>query len=99
MTTMIAELYDALMAAGAPEEKARAAAKTMTEREDRFKSLENEQSRLATREDLHKLDAKVDREVLAIKGHLTLLQWMLGFNLAITTTVLWVLLRAGVGHG
>jgi len=30
MSTMIAEIYDALMAAGAPEDKARAAAKAMS---------------------------------------------------------------------
>jgi hypothetical protein len=41
MATMIAEVYDALLAAGAPEEKARAAASAIAGYENRFASLEN----------------------------------------------------------
>ena len=40
MTTMIAELYDALVAAGAPEEKARKAAETVAAYENRFASID-----------------------------------------------------------
>ena len=36
MTAMIVELYEALRAAGAPEEKAQAAAKAMADHERRF---------------------------------------------------------------
>jgi hypothetical protein len=36
MTTMLAELYDALLAAAAPEEKARKAAEAVAAYEDRF---------------------------------------------------------------
>jgi hypothetical protein len=36
MTTMIAEVYDALIAAGAPEDKARKAAEAIASYEDRF---------------------------------------------------------------
>lgn len=36
MTTMIAELYDALIAAGSPEDKARKAAETVAACENRF---------------------------------------------------------------
>lgn len=36
MSTMIAELYDALKEAGASEEKARAVAKTMADYDSRF---------------------------------------------------------------
>ena len=39
MSTMIAELYDALKDAGASEEKARAAAKTMADYDSRFNKI------------------------------------------------------------
>ncbi len=42
MTTMIAELYDALVAAGAPEDKARKAAETAASHESRFAKIETE---------------------------------------------------------
>ncbi len=38
---MIAELYDALIAAGSPEDKARKAAEAMAGYENRFASIEN----------------------------------------------------------
>lgn len=41
MSTMISEVYDALLAAGAPEEKARKAAETLASYENRFSTLEN----------------------------------------------------------
>ena len=66
MTTMIAELYDALVAAGAPEDKARKASEAMAAYESRF--------------------AKIDIELSVIK-------WMVGFNLAATIAVLMILLR------
>ncbi len=40
MTTMIAELYDALVSAGAPEDKARKAAETVAAYENRFASID-----------------------------------------------------------
>ena len=40
MTTMLAELYDALVAAGAPEDKARAAAKAVADYDARFSKIE-----------------------------------------------------------
>jgi hypothetical protein len=60
MATMQSELYDALPAAGAPEEKARKAAEAVAAQELRF--------------------AKFD-------GDLTLLKWMVGFNLAFTMAI------------
>ena len=42
MTTMIAELYDALVAAGAPEDKARKAAEAMAAHESRFSRIDAE---------------------------------------------------------
>ncbi len=42
MSVMIAELYDALKEAGASEEKARAAAKTMADYDNRFNKIDAE---------------------------------------------------------
>ena len=42
MTVMISEIYDALMAAGAPEDKARKAAETLTKNDDRLAKIEGE---------------------------------------------------------
>ncbi|MEI8394336.1 MAG: hypothetical protein WCF85_06335 [Rhodospirillaceae bacterium] len=40
MTTMIAELYDALVSAGAPEDKARKAAETVAAYDNRFSGVD-----------------------------------------------------------
>ena len=42
MTTMISELYEALIDAGASEEKAREAAKAIAEYEDRFSRIDSD---------------------------------------------------------
>ena len=42
MAIMISELYDALLAAGAPEEKARKAAETLAGFENRFAKIETD---------------------------------------------------------
>ena len=65
MSVMIAELYDALKEAGASEEKARAAAKTMADYENRFK----------------------------IDAELQLMKWMIGGCLALSGTVIGLLLN------
>ena len=39
MTTMIAEVYDAFLAAGTPEDKARAAARAIADYESRFSRI------------------------------------------------------------
>jgi hypothetical protein len=59
---MISEVYDALLAAGAPEEKARKAAEVLADYEDKFTRID---------------------------GRIVLVQWMLGFNLAMTVAILW----------
>jgi len=68
MATMNAEMYDALIAAGAPEDKARAAAVAMSEES------------LATKGDI----ARVENRLTAIEGKITLLQWMLALVIAAT---------------
>jgi hypothetical protein len=46
MTTMIAEVYDALVAAGAPEDKARNAAAAIAGYENRFTAVEGRLARI-----------------------------------------------------
>ena len=46
MSTMIAEVYDALLAAGAPEDKARLAAETLAGYESRFARIDRDLSLL-----------------------------------------------------
>ena len=66
MATMIAELYDALKAAVAPDDQARKAAEVVAGYENRFARIETD---------------------------LTLLKWMIGFNLAATIGIIMLLLR------
>jgi len=63
---MIAERYDALKSAGAPDDQARKAAEAMAAYENRFGRFETD---------------------------LTLLKWMVGFNLALTLGVLTLIRR------
>ncbi len=84
MTTMIAEIYDALLAAGSPEDKARKAAEAVAGYEDRFTTIDQ---RLA------KMEGDFNQRFARIEGELKLLSWMLGFNLAATVGVLFMSLR------
>lgn len=45
MATMISEVYDAFIAAGAPEDKARKAAEVLTNYDQRFDRVEREMSK------------------------------------------------------
>jgi hypothetical protein len=73
MTTMIAEVYDALLAAGSPEDKARKAAEAIAPYENRFTAM--------------------DQRFAKIEGDIKLLTWMVGFNLAATVGIIFLLLR------
>ena len=70
---MIAEVYDALLAAGSPEDKARKAAEAIAAYENRFTAM--------------------DKRFAKIEGDLKLLTWMVGFNLAATVGIIFLLLR------
>ncbi len=73
MTTMIAEVYDALLAAGSPEDKARKAAEAIASYENRFVAIE--------------------QRFTKVEGDLNLLKWMVGFDLAATVGIIFLLLR------
>jgi hypothetical protein len=70
---MIAEVYDALIAAGSPEDKARKAAEAIAGYENRF--------------------AGVEQRLTRMEGELKLLSWMIGFDLAGTVGIIFMLLR------
>lgn len=84
MATMISEVYDALLDAGASEEKARKAAEAVAAYDQRFATLE---MRLIT------LDGKVETFRAELKGEIAWVKWMLGTNLVLTLGVLWKLLK------
>jgi len=93
MTTMIAELYDALIAAGSPEDKARKAAEAMAgyeAYEGRFIRIQADIGELKRDvADINRDMGDLKRDVSGIEGRLSglkgdvlLLKWMLGFVLA-----------------
>lgn len=73
MATMIAELYDALKAAGAPEDHARKAAEVVAGYKNQFAGLRE--------------------RMTALEGKMTLVQWMCGFNIALSVGILMLVLR------
>jgi hypothetical protein len=64
---MISEVYDALLAAGAPEDKARKAAEVLANYDARFSRIEQEIAAFRAE----------------VRGEFTLVKWMLGTVLAI----------------
>src|SRR3954451_13239641 len=93
MTTMIAELYDALLPAGSPDDKARKAAEAMAgyeAYEGRFIRIEADIGELKRDISEVKRDlAEVKRDVSGLRQELGelkrdvfLLKWMVGFMLA-----------------
>jgi len=68
MTIMLTELYDALLAGGTPEDKAREAATAVGGHEARMASIEAKLDRLATMmaAGFEKLDAKIDHSVVRL---------------------------------
>ena len=85
MTTMVAELYDALLAAGSPEEKARKAAETMAGYEADEQRLAHIESDIS---DLKRGLAELKRDVAELKRDSLLTKWMLGFVLAFQLALL-----------
>jgi hypothetical protein len=102
MTTMIAEVYDALVAAGSPADKARRAAEAVAGYENQFAGIEN---RLVTlKSDIIQRFARLDGDInqrfgevyqrfAKVEGEIRPLSWMIGFNLAGTVGVIFMLLR------
>jgi len=73
MATMIVELYDALKAAGAPEDKAQAAAKALAAADERFDRVD---SRLTT----------LEVALATVKAELGMVKWIvsgIGFGVVL----------------
>ncbi len=84
MTTVIAELYDSLIAAGSPEDKARKAAGAMADyeaHEGRFVRVE------ADIAELKRDVGELKRDVAELKHDAFLMKWMLGFVLLFQVTI------------
>lgn len=95
MTTMIAEIYDALLAAGSPEEKARKAAEAVAGYENQFTVIDQRLARIES--DFNhrsvRMEGDFNQRFAKIEGEIKLLTWMVGFNLAATVGVFFMLLR------
>ena len=76
MTTMIAELYEALVDAGASEGKAKEAARVL--------STEN----LATKRDITELDTKLSPKVVKLDRDMAVMKWMLGTTMVGVASIL-----------
>jgi hypothetical protein len=95
MTTMIAEVYDALVAAGSPEDKARRAAEAIAAYENRFGGIEQQLIKMDgdISQRFAKMEGDISQRFARVDGEIRLLSWMLGFNLAGTIGIIFMLLR------
>jgi hypothetical protein len=85
MATMISEVYDAFIASGAPEDKAREAAVAMAAYEGRFNKIEGDLG--MTRGDVHMIRGDIN----TIRGDINLLKWMNGITWALCVGILFKL--------
>jgi uncharacterized protein (DUF697 family) len=75
MATMISEVYDAFIASGTPEDKARKAAEAMAAYDGRFNKIDG---------DL----AMIRGDINVIRGDINLLKWMNGITWALCVGIL-----------
>jgi hypothetical protein len=87
---MISEVYDAFIAAGAPEDKARRAAETLANTDNRFTRIDSAVLKLESKLDgaVLKLESKLDGAVLKLEAELVLMKWMVGFGIAMNVAIL-----------
>jgi hypothetical protein len=77
MATMISEVYDAFIASGAPEDKAREAAVAMAAYDGRFNGIEHDLGMIRG-------DISVIRgDINTVRGEINLLKWMNGITWAL----------------
>jgi hypothetical protein len=95
MTTIIAEVYDALIAAGSPEDKARKAAEAVAgfeSYEPRFVRIEANLSEVQRDvADLKRDVSEIKQRLSAVERDTYLLKWMVGFLLAMQVAALFKL--------
>jgi hypothetical protein len=92
MATMISEVYDAFIASGAPEDKARAAAMAMAADDDRFNKIEGDLGMV--RGDIHMMRGDIHMirgDIHVMRGDINLLKWMNGITWALCFGILFKL--------
>jgi hypothetical protein len=87
MALMLSKTYEALLAAGAPGEKARDAAEKLAAYESHFGSVENQLAIMNGRM------TGFDARLAALESKLTVVIWAIGINAAATIAILGVLLH------
>jgi hypothetical protein len=85
MATMISEVYDAFIAAGAPEGKARDAAVAMAAYDGRFNKIEGDVGMI--RGDINMIRGDIN----TIQGSINFLKWMNGITWALCFGILFKL--------
>ncbi len=84
MSTMQSEVYDAFIEAGASEPKARAAAEVI--------AITPKANEVASKQDIEMLRTETMSAIETLrtetKADIKLVHWMVGFNLAISATIL-----------
>jgi hypothetical protein len=84
MATMISEVYDAFLASGTPEDKARKAAESMAAHEGRFNGIEHDLGLI--RGDINMVRGEINGirgEINTVRGEINLLKWMNGITWAL----------------
>jgi hypothetical protein len=82
MTLMIVELYDALKEAGASEDKARNAARTVSDNDIRLAKIEGET--IGIKGEVGGLRSQID----GLKMRIDALTWVVGLNMALSLAIL-----------
>ena len=84
MATMISEVYDAFLASGTPEDKARAAAEAMAAYEGRFNGIEHDLGMMRGDINVIRGDINIVRgDINTVRGEINLLKWMNGITWAL----------------
>jgi hypothetical protein len=92
MATMISEVYDAFIASGAPEGKAREAAEAMAAYDGRFNRIEGDVGMI--RGDINMIHGDINMirgDINMIRGEVNLLKWMNGITWALCFGILFKL--------
>jgi hypothetical protein len=85
MATMISEVYDAFIASGAPEDKAREAAVAVAAYDGRFNKIEGDLGMV--RGDINMIRGDIN----VLRGDINLLKWMNGITWALCFGILFKL--------
>ncbi len=87
---MVAEIYDAFAAAGAPEDKARSAAQAFAEIDSRSAQIERRTGEDGNdiKREIITLGSELKHDIAAVKSEQTLMKWMLGAILTLAVAIL-----------